>query len=485
LGNSTKFLDASTSNSGKIIQYNWTFGDMEADNTKNPTHQYTNAQTYTAGLSIISEYGCSHYASKIVQVYQNPIAAFIADSVCLGNATQFTNYSTPGDGLLRNFWWTFSDAAISELQHPLYKFTTAQNYIAQLIVETDKGCRDTIMHEIVVHPLPAVAFEVIDACDGMPVRFINHSNINNGTIAAYQWNFGDGATSIDKNPEKLYFNAGSYNVELLAISDRSCENRLQQQSIVYKNPIADFSVGNVCFNTPIMVINKSFIKNDENLIYQWKLGDGSTNGNREFQYVYREPGDYAVKLIIISDRGQCRDSIINTVRIYTLPDINAGADITASLGYVVQLQASGGEIYHWSPAGGLSATHIANPFATPKQTTEYIVEGIDENGCINYDAITVSIEEDYKVVPTNLVTPDGNGKNDTWIISNIENYSQALVTVFDLHGKEIFSARNYQNTWDGRNKNGDILPDGTYYYTITFDANDRIYKGSITILRNK
>jgi gliding motility-associated-like protein len=485
LGDSSRFRDASISNSGNIVQYYWTFGDMENDNIKNPIHKYADAQTYTVGLSVTSIYGCNNSTSQTVQVYQNPVAAFIADSVCLGDATHFTDYSISGDGLLHNFQWTFGDAAVSKLQHPSHLFAAAQNYTTQLLVETDKGCRDSVTHEIVVYPLPVVVFDVINACDGMPVQFVNHSTVDAGTIAAYQWNFGDGATSPDKNPEKLYFNAGIYTVELLAISDRNCETRLQQPATVYKNPVADFLVGNECLHTPITVVNKSFIRNDESLVYQWDLGNGDTRGNHEFQYVYQDAGNYAIKLIVTSDRGQCRDSMTNTVQIYALPDINAGADVTTSLGYAVQLQASGGKTYYWSPAGGLLSTHIANPIANPKQTTEYTVEGVDEYGCINYDVVTVFIIEDNKVVPTNLVTPDGNGKNDTWIISNIENYPQALVTVFDLHGKELFSARNYQNTWDGRNKNGDIVPDGTYYYVITFGMNDRIYKGAITILRNQ
>jgi gliding motility-associated-like protein len=484
-GDSVRFRDASVSNSGNILQYYWTFGDMESAAVANPAHRYAVAQTYTAGLSVTTEYSCIHHISKIIQIYNNPVADFRADSVCVGNATLFTDYSTAEEGMFAKFNWTFGDASVSVLQHPLHRFSAPQNYTTMLQVETDKGCRDSITHEIVVYPLPIAAFDIVNACDGMPVQFINQSAIDAGVITAFRWNFGDGATSTDVNPAKLYFNAAIYNVELLAISDRMCETRLQKQAVVYKNPIADFLVENVCFNTPVTLTNKSFINNSENLIYHWELGDGYTNGNRELQYTYLQPGTYAVKLTVVSDEGHCIDSMVNTVQIYALPAIDAGNDVSASLGYAVQLSASGGNRYNWSPAEGLSATHISNPLATPKQTTEYTVEGIDEYGCVNYDIVTVFIIDDNRIIPTNLLTPDGNGKNDMWIITNIENYPQALVTVFDLHGKEIFSTRNYQNTWDGRNKTGDILPDGTYYYVITFDVGDRIYKGAITVLRNK
>jgi gliding motility-associated-like protein len=485
LGDSTQFRDASTSQSGSITQYYWTFGDMEHATIQNPAHKYTIAQTYTARLSVTSEYGCNHYMDKTVQVYHNPIAAFIADSVCYGTATQFTNYSTTEDGTFGKFLWDFGNAATSGQQHPAHRFAVAQNYTVKLVVETDKKCRDSVMHEIVVNPLPKVAFDVVNACDGQPAQFINRSTIEKGGITAYRWNFGDGDLSMEENPEKLYFNAAVYQVELLAVSDKACENRLLQQAIIYKNPVADFSIENVCFNTPIMPVNESFINNTETLAYQWTLGDGANSSHRELSHTYDHPGTYAIKLIVSSDIGHCLDSMVNTVRIYPWPLIDAGENITASLGYAVQLQASGGETYHWSPAAGLSATHIANPMATPTQTTQYTVEGIDEYGCVNYDSVTVFIMNDNRIVPTNLITPDGNGKNDTWVITNIENYPQAEVSLFDLHGRLIFRTDNYQNNWDGRNSNGDIVPDGTYYYVISLDNNRRIYKGAITVLRNK
>jgi gliding motility-associated-like protein len=485
LGDSTRFRDASTSRSGSITQYHWTFGDMEHAAIQHPTHKYTGAQTYTAGLSVTSIYGCQHYTAKTVQVYHNPVAAFIADSVCYGTATQFTDYSTTEDGTFSKFLWDFGDAATSGLQHPAHRFAAAQNYMTKLVVETDKNCRDSVTHEIIVNPLPQVAFGVANACDGQPAQFINRSTIGKGDIVAYRWSFGDGDLSTEENPEKLYFNAAIYQVELLAVSDKACESRLLQQAVIYKNPVADFSVENVCFNTPITLVNKSFINNTETLFYQWTLGDGAHSSNHELLHTYDYPGTYAIKLTVSSGIGHCLDSMVNTVRIYPWPLIDAGENITASLGYAVQLRASGGEIYHWSPSEGLSATHIADPMATPAQTTQYAVEGIDEYGCVNYDSVTVFIINDNRIVPTNLITPDGNGKNDTWIISNIENYPQAVVSLFDMRGQLIFSTDNYQNNWDGRNGNGDALPDGTYYYIISMDNNHRIYKGSITVLRNK
>ncbi|WP_339837883.1 thrombospondin type 3 repeat-containing protein [uncultured Maribacter sp.] len=73
-------------------------------------------------------------------------------------------------------------------------------------------------------------------------------------------------------------------------------------------------------------------------------------------------------------------------------------------------------------------------------------------------------------------TPNGDGINDTWTIYNIENYPNSLVRVFNSWGKEVFSARNYQNDWDGQFKNlNNKLPDaGSYYFQIDFDGNGSV-----------
>ncbi len=444
------------------------------------------AQSYTAGLQVTSVYGCSHYVAKPVQVYRNPAAGFMADSVCLGNATSFVDLSVAGEGMISRFSWRFEDAAVSLLQHPAYRYAVAGTYPVQLAVETDRGCRDTVMQDIVVHPLPAVLFDVTDACDGTAVRFTNRTTIESGSLSAYLWNFGDGSNSAEEHPEKLYYNPETYTTSLLATSEKGCESRLQQRAVVYKNPVAAFTAVNACLNYPVSLLNASFINSAESLQYIWDLGDGNYSNSRDVEHAYNFSGSFPVNLTVISGQGHCVDSMLNIVEVYAPPVIEAGEDVTVSLGEPVQLAASGGDLYSWTPAEGLSATHIATPVATPVRTTVYVVEGTDSYGCVNTDSVTVFITQDNQLFPATLITPDGNGQNDTWTIDNIENYPQALVQLFDLHGREVFSTRNYRNDWAGRNHNGDALPDGTYYYIITFnDSSNRIYKGPITVLRNR
>lgn len=93
--------------------------------------------------------------------------------------------------------------------------------------------------------------------------------------------------------------------------------------------------------------------------------------------------------------------------------------------------------------------------------------------------ITNSIEA------TNLVTPNGDGKNDTWIVRNLPPHGNNEVKIIDRSGRVVYYKRNYQNDWNGRTSNGDLLAEGVYLYVIDFGAGLNPFKGTITLVRDR
>ncbi|MDR7372433.1 gliding motility-associated C-terminal domain-containing protein [Flavobacterium aquidurense] len=77
-----------------------------------------------------------------------------------------------------------------------------------------------------------------------------------------------------------------------------------------------------------------------------------------------------------------------------------------------------------------------------------------------------------------VITPNGDGINDTWVITNIETYTNSVIRVFNRWGAEVFFARNYQNDWNGHsNGNSRSLPESSsYYYQIDLDGDGSIDK---------
>lgn len=84
---------------------------------------------------------------------------------------------------------------------------------------------------------------------------------------------------------------------------------------------------------------------------------------------------------------------------------------------------------------------------------------------------------------SNICTPNDDGKNDTWRVSDLNQIQGCVVRIFNRWGQPIFESNDYQNDWNGT-KEGEILPDGVYYYTIDCEEN-RQYEGAINLMRFK
>lgn len=178
-------------------------------------------------------------------------------------------------------------------------------------------------------------------------------------------------------------------------------------------------------------------------------------------------------------------SSISTITVLAPFPVFAGNDTTLFQGQSVTLPGSGTGIPIWTPAANLDNSTIFMPVATPPLSTTYILSVTDTNGCVNSDVVIITvILPTFNGIITTLFTPNGDGINDTWYIQDIQNYQDNEVIVFNIHGQQIYSQKNYMNDWKGT-YNGKELPDGTYYYVLKFLKDDAIFKGSLDILKNK
>ena len=86
--------------------------------------------------------------------------------------------------------------------------------------------------------------------------------------------------------------------------------------------------------------------------------------------------------------------------------------------------------------------------------------------------------------PNNILSPNGDGKNDTWIVKDIQSYPNNTVKVYDRAGRIIYSKHTYANDWNGTYQ-GNTLAEGTYYYVIDLGTGDDAIKGFVTIVRSR
>ncbi|WP_168194051.1 gliding motility-associated C-terminal domain-containing protein [Pontibacter sp. SGAir0037] len=159
---------------------------------------------------------------------------------------------------------------------------------------------------------------------------------------------------------------------------------------------------------------------------------------------------------------------------------NAGEDVEIIQNRKVQLQATGGATYVWEPATGLSNPNVANPIASPQETTTYTVTVTTREGCVATDEVTVTVTP--AIIVPNAFSPNRDGINEVWQIDNIESFPDVRVEIFNRWGSLIFSSNGYGTPWDGT-YNGKDLPVATYYYMIYLNSSEKPISGHVTIIR--
>lgn len=464
------------------INYTWNFGNGFTSNDESPNYYYSSPGTYLVTLNASSDSLCQSSFMQFVNVNALPNVDFLANDVCLDDEMQFQNLTTYQSGTA-GYVWDFGNSETSVSTSPTLTYSVAGDYVVKLIATIGGMCKDSVSKQVRVFPLPIVDFTSANVCDGEQSYFYDATTIELGAISNFAWDFGDGTNSVQQNPVKQFLNPGTYQVKLSVISNFGCAANLTKHVTVDFMPVSNFVVNNVCDGSPINPLNQSFIESGQ-MFYDWSFGDNETSILVSPNHIYDSPGIYRLRLLVHSVNG-CVDSLVRYVRVYDLPQVYAGLDQTISKGDQIQLNGIGGVISNWTPTSYLSNPSILNPICNTPITTLYVLQSEDLNGCVNSDTVKIEVIDDFKLSPNNIITPDGNGINDTWIIQNIENYSSCNVNVFDRTGSLVFTKKSYNNDWNGENMNGDILPDGTYYYVISFEEKDVVYKGSISILRNK
>jgi len=105
---------------------------------------------------------------------------------------------------------------------------------------------------------------------------------------------------------------------------------------------------------------------------------------------------------------------------------------------------------------------------------------------LNTLTITITIEELACNFNAEIYfTPNGDGVNDKWYISNTLEHPDLLVIVYNRAGQKVFESKGQYSGWDGRDIFGALLPDETYYYVIFSHKKSTkpAAKGSVSILK--
>lgn len=120
----------------------------------------------------------------------------------------------------------------------------------------------------------------------------------------------------------------------------------------------------------------------------------------------------------------------------------------------------------------------------PTDLTEYVAIAKSDNGCTVSSTTLVEVLE--PILIPEVITPNGDGANDFWVIQALDGFPNNTVKVFNRWGDVVFEDEGYTNNWEGT-RNGELLPVATYYYYVTINdtssGEEKNYSGSLTIIR--
>jgi len=137
---------------------------------------------------------------------------------------------------------------------------------------------------------------------------------------------------------------------------------------------------------------------------------------------------------------------------------------------------------------GSSAPNDRQSFFIPlnvgNNTISILVTAQDHITKNTYTLVIYRGEDQRNIVASNILTPNGDGKNDTWVIADIQLFPNNTVTVFDKAGRTVYTKHGYTNDWNGT-YGGAPLTEGTYYYIVDLGPQKRQFKGFITIIHDR
>lgn len=300
------------------------------------------------------------------------------------------------------------------------------------------------------------------------------------------FNANDGSVQVVATGSNLTysFNGGSFQ------SSNILNGTTGNVSVIVQDAAGCTTTGSVFVNAAIDLTLSTSSQSSTCGIPNGMTQVNATGGTGNYSYLWNDPlgqtnnvatglseGTYVV---VVTDGNGCIDSAEISISSISSMLVNVEVVHESCPGEAdgsITTEVTGGTApydYVWSNGDTTS-------IVTNLSVGSYTLNVSDAHDCVVSLIIPIENENgDCIEIPT-AISPNGDGANDTWIISGLEDYPDATVEIYNRWGSLLFSSKDYQNDWDAT-YNGENISAGVYYYVITIDE-DTTYTGSITVIR--
>ncbi len=384
--------------------------------------------------------------------------------------------------VIRN--WDFGDGSpvVTNIVNPTHTYTTPGRYEVIMTATGPDGCQAVRNQEVLVGDIPDVNFgHSRPVCNDNNIQLYDSSVVTFGSITSWDWiydnnSFGSTSTVVGNFP------FGDHSIGYAVRSSLGCKSDTIYKTIrMIRSPSIQMEFADTCQNAPVLF---SALENNPAVgvqTWNWSFGDGQFSSNNPITHNYINGETYPVSLFAVSVDGCVSDTLEDEIHI-TKNIAFAGFDTLVARNQPVQLMATGGVVYEWSPSAGLNDPNVRNPVATLTQDMTYYLKTYTENGCVGYDTLKIIVYNGPEIYVPSAFTPNGDGLNDTFSAFPVGMKSVKYFSVFNRLGQLIFTSNNRFQKWDGRYK-GEKQPVGTYVWVAYgIDYKDQVVQRKGTVL---
>ncbi len=359
----------------------WLFGNGTTSNASAPSRTYTLDTNYTVSLIGISNRGCKDTATKTLTVFPKPSPAFSINDTnqCINtNLYQFTNLSTIKYGT-NSYTWHFTTTDSATTTNASYVYNAPDIRLVTLRAVSNQGCTDSARTQVVIYPKPQSSFSINDTNQCLNTNSYNFaglSTISSGSFV-YNWDFGNGTSTLKKDTTIVYTSDGNYTVTLINRSNFDCYDTVLTPIIVYATPEPKFSINDSdqCQQENFFQFTNNSTINSGSMDYVWRFGSEGTTAILSPSFVFTNATTHSVKLKT-SSNFNCVDSIEKQVIVYPTPQVGFAINDTGQcintnqFVYTNQSTIAAGTLtYSWDLGNGFTA-------AQADTTVEYTNYGI-------------------------------------------------------------------------------------------------------------
>lgn len=501
LGTITYFRDTSVATTGNTIKdWYWKFGNNLFDTVQHTSTTYTKAGAYNVTLTVTDNKGCSGDTTMLINIWPLPSADFQITSACIGDSVAFKNTSTVDGGIITLAIWSFGDGTpLINAVDPKHLYpTNPKNFNVQLFVTSDKNCIGAITKPLELFPKPLVDFAANNICVFRELRFSNYSDGNKSL-----WNFGDGATSILRNPGHIYATPGPKDVKLIVSNNFGCSDSITKKITVYPQPKFNFYATDTA-GCPIFITNFNAVADSSNLDsisnWKWIFNPASIKYGQHVQGApYLDAGKYSPTLIATNTKG-CSDTLTKAyyINVYPIPVPSFTLAPNELSIYEMKTQVidnSSPDVVKWQWDLGdgtkeLNKTRFYHDYSGGTAATYTVTLTVtNQYNCTNSTTRLINIRTERTVYIPNAFTPNGDGVNDKFMPYASGDFLNAdfQMRIFDRWGNKLLFTGDINQGWNGIYK-GELCQRDVYVYSIIFSSKEdgsvlAKFKGIVTLVQ--